>query len=69
MPSLIDLHVRTVVSGKKIKMSKPYAELKIDAEMMETHRKEEHYFLLISWTCSNTHMYRILLICIAVLLF
>lgn len=58
MQSLNDLHVITVVSGKKIKMSKPYAKHKIVAEMIETIRKEVHYFSLISWVNSNTtHMY------------
>lgn len=55
----------TVVSGKKIKMSKPYAKHKIVAEMIETIGKEVHYFSLISWVNSNTTlMYKILLICI-----
>lgn len=39
-------------------MSKPYAKHKIVAEMIETIRKEVHYFSLISWVNSNTtHMY------------
>lgn len=46
-------------------MSKPYAKHKIVAEMIETIRKEVHYFSLISWVNSNTtYMYRILLMCI-----
>lgn len=57
MQSLNDLHVITVVSGKKIKMSKPYAKHEIVAEMIETIGKEVHYFSLISWVNSNTtHM-------------
>lgn len=44
VPSLTDLHVKTVVSGMKIKMSKPYAEPKIVAKMIETSEKSTLFF-------------------------
>lgn len=46
VPSSADLHVRTVVSGMKIKMSKPYAEPKIVAKMIETSEKRYTIFRL-----------------------
>lgn len=46
VPSLTDLHVKTVVSGMKIKMSKPYVEPKIVAKMIETSEKRYTIFRL-----------------------